>query len=261
MQGPPFGWDGWGRTFGSTVDESVAPIQSPLVASGPMSVGTTLPAGSAVPCRHLSVESTVARMGPTPGTVRKSGTYSWSAPSRASSASQPRISASSASSRARLAASVRSQARGPRAPRAAPGPGPRRVRGGHAVAEREERGVDPVLDRGAMAHEVQPIAGTLALGTDGRVDQPDRGHEVAPARIASTRASISSVLAASGARPLTLAASAMSTSQPWPCSSSCTKRAVTRIGLPVPRSGPTPCSNMPWHAQHWRPRASAIRFG
>ena len=47
------------------------------------------------------------------------------------------------------------------------------------VAEGDEGGVDPVLEGGPVADEVEPEAGPLALGPDRRVGQPDRGHEVA----------------------------------------------------------------------------------
>jgi hypothetical protein len=48
------------------------------------------------------------------------------------------------------------------------------------VAEGDEGGVDPVLEGGPVADEVEPEAGPLPLGADGRVGQPDRRHEVAP---------------------------------------------------------------------------------
>jgi hypothetical protein len=39
--------------------------------------------------------------------------------------------------------------------------------------------VHALLQARAVAHQVQPPAGTLALGADARVGQPDRGHQVA----------------------------------------------------------------------------------
>ena len=39
--------------------------------------------------------------------------------------------------------------------------------------------MDPVLEGGPVAHEVEPEAGPLALGPDRRIGQPDGGHEVA----------------------------------------------------------------------------------
>jgi hypothetical protein len=59
----------------------------------------------------------------------------------------------------------------------------------------------------------------------GGAAQPDRRHQVALRQHANTRASILSVLHASGARPLTFCASATSTSQPSSSSVSCTNRA------------------------------------
>jgi len=50
-------------------------------------------------------------------------------------------------------------------------------RAGAAVGH--ERGVHPVFERGALAHEVQTEARPLALGSDARVGEPDRGHELA----------------------------------------------------------------------------------
>jgi hypothetical protein len=46
------------------------------------------------------------------------------------------------------------------------------------VAEGDEGGVDPVLEGGPVAHEVEPEAGPLPLGPNRRVGEPDRGHEV-----------------------------------------------------------------------------------
>ena len=47
------------------------------------------------------------------------------------------------------------------------------------LAERQQRRVYPVLQRGAVAHQVQPEARTLALGAHRRVWQPDRRHQLA----------------------------------------------------------------------------------
>jgi hypothetical protein len=51
------------------------------------------------------------------------------------------------------------------------------------MAEGDQGRVDPVLERRAVADEVEPEAGPLALGPGLRVGQPDRGHEVATAEL------------------------------------------------------------------------------
>ena len=38
--------------------------------------------------------------------------------------------------------------------------------------------MDPVLERGSIANEVQPEAGSLALGADRGIGQPDRRHQL-----------------------------------------------------------------------------------
>jgi hypothetical protein len=48
------------------------------------------------------------------------------------------------------------------------------------VPEGDQRGVDAVLQRGAVADQVEPEPGQLALAPDARVGQPDRGHQIAP---------------------------------------------------------------------------------
>jgi hypothetical protein len=48
------------------------------------------------------------------------------------------------------------------------------------VAEGDQGGVDPVLERGPVAHEVEPEPRPLALRPNRRIGQPDGGHEVAP---------------------------------------------------------------------------------
>jgi hypothetical protein len=48
-----------------------------------------------------------------------------------------------------------------------------------ATAEGDQRGVDAVLQRGAVAHQVQPEARELALAADARVGQPNLRHEIA----------------------------------------------------------------------------------
>jgi hypothetical protein len=44
--------------------------------------------------------------------------------------------------------------------------------------------VDAVLEGGPVLDQVQAEAGALALGPDGRVREPDLGHQVAPAELA-----------------------------------------------------------------------------
>jgi hypothetical protein len=51
------------------------------------------------------------------------------------------------------------------------------------VTEGDQRRVDAVLQRGAMAHRVQPEPGQLALTADARVGQPDRRHQIAPRQL------------------------------------------------------------------------------
>ena len=51
------------------------------------------------------------------------------------------------------------------------------------VTEGDERRVDAVLQRRAMAHQVQPKARQLAFAADRRVGQPDRGHQIAPRQL------------------------------------------------------------------------------
>jgi ABC-type ATPase involved in cell division len=80
-----------------------------------------------------------------------------------------------------------------------------------------------------MTHQMQAKGRELALAADRGVGQPDRGHQIAPRQLASTLASMRSVLQASGARPLTFCASAINTSQPCSSSVSCTNRAVHRL--------------------------------
>jgi hypothetical protein len=55
---------------------------------------------------------------------------------------------------------------------------PERVGDRARMAEGDQRGVDAVLQRRAMADEVQPEAGRLALAAKGRVGQPDLGHQI-----------------------------------------------------------------------------------
>src|SRR5829696_7386241 len=97
-----------------------------------------------------------------------------------------------------------------------------------------------VLEHRAVLDQVQPEAGLLALAAHRRVGQPERRHQVALREHRQTRASILSVLHANGARPLTLCASAISTSQPCRSSVSWTKRAPV-IDSTTPRTG-SPCS-------------------
>src|SRR5829696_6063756 len=51
------------------------------------------------------------------------------------------------------------------------------------MAEREQGGVDPVLQRGAVAHQVQPPAGPFPLGAHRRGGQPDRRDQVATGQL------------------------------------------------------------------------------
>ena len=51
------------------------------------------------------------------------------------------------------------------------------------MPEGHQRRVDAVLQRRAMADQMQPVAGELALAADRRVGQPDRRHEVAPGQL------------------------------------------------------------------------------
>ncbi len=83
---------------------------------------------------------------------------------------------------------------------------------------REQDRVHALLESGAVADEMQPEAGALALGA-----HPGPGNQIAGTSSrrdssASTQASIRSDLQAKGANPFTLTASAISTSQPA-CSS------------------------------------------
>ncbi len=43
----------------------------------------------------------------------------------------------------------------------------------------DEGGVDPVLEGGSVMDEMESIASSFALGSNGRVGQPDRRHEIA----------------------------------------------------------------------------------
>jgi hypothetical protein len=64
----------------------------------------------------------------------------------------------------------------------------------------------------AVTHQVQAPTRALAISAYEWVGQPDRRHQVAArASSASTQASMRSILQASGARPLTFCASAIST--------------------------------------------------
>jgi hypothetical protein len=83
----------------------------------------------------------------------------------------------------------------------------------------------PVLERDPVAHQVQPEAGPFPLGPHRWGGQPDLGTKARRDSSASTRASIRSVLQASGASPLTFGASAISTCHPASSSWSCTNRA------------------------------------
>jgi len=85
--------------------------------------------------------------------------------------------------------------------------------------------MDTVFQHHPVAHEMEPEAGPLPLGADLRVREPYRRHEIAPGELARTHASILSVLQASGARPFTFCASAISTSHPMSSRLSWTKRA------------------------------------
>jgi hypothetical protein len=51
------------------------------------------------------------------------------------------------------------------------------------VAEGHERRVDPVLEGRPVVDQVEPEPGPLPFGADGRVRQPDRGHEVPAAEL------------------------------------------------------------------------------
>ena len=70
----------------------------------------------------------------------------------------------------------------------------------------------------------EPKARQFALALDRGVGQPDLGHQVTP-RERREHAGVDLVLHASGASPMTPAASAISTSHPNSCSWSCTNRA------------------------------------
>ena len=59
-----------------------------------------------------------------------------------------------------------------------PAAGAEQVRHRARMAEREQGGVDPVLQRGAVAHQVQPPAGPFPLGAHRRGGQPDRRHQI-----------------------------------------------------------------------------------
>ena len=83
------------------------------------------------------------------------------------------------------------------------------------MAECDQRRVDAVLQRRAMLDQVQPPSGDLALAAQLGVGSQIAGTRSRNDSSASTRASILSVLHASGASPLTRCASAISTSQPY----------------------------------------------
>src|SRR3954465_3920232 len=86
-------------------------------------------------------------------------------------------------------------------------------------------------------------SGSQISGTRSRADN-----------VASTRASILSVLHANGARPLTLVASAISTSQPCSSRRSCTNRApFIELDLPADRRRP--------HRRARREAAQAVGIG
>jgi hypothetical protein len=82
---------------------------------------------------------------------------------------------------------------------------------------------------------------------------PDLGTRSRADSVASTRASILSVSHANGARPLTLVASAINTSQPCSSSRSWTNRAVHRLDDPADRR--------PVHRRPGRRPAQAIGIG
>jgi hypothetical protein len=64
-----------------------------------------------------------------------------------------------------------------------PAGGAEQVRHRAGMAEGQQRGVDPVLQRGAVAHQVQPPAGPLPLGAHRRVRQPDRRYQIAAGQL------------------------------------------------------------------------------
>ena len=91
----------------------------------------------------------------------------------------------------------------------------------------DQGGVDARLQRRAVTHQVEAKAGPLALGAYARGRQPDGRHQVTAGQLGQqVGVDAGSVLAVSGARPLTFAASASATSQPQASSASCTKRAL-----------------------------------
>jgi hypothetical protein len=62
-------------------------------------------------------------------------------------------------------------------------PNPEQISDGDRMAKCHERRVDPVLQRGPVVNEMEPEAGSLALGPDRRVRQPDLWHERKPRQL------------------------------------------------------------------------------
>jgi hypothetical protein len=51
------------------------------------------------------------------------------------------------------------------------------------MTERHQRRVDPVLQRRAVTHQMEPVARQLTLAPDRRLGQPNRRHEIAPRQL------------------------------------------------------------------------------
>jgi hypothetical protein len=51
------------------------------------------------------------------------------------------------------------------------------------MTEGHQRGVNPVLQRRAVPHQVQPPAGPLPLAAHRRIGQPDRRHQIPPRQL------------------------------------------------------------------------------
>jgi hypothetical protein len=64
-----------------------------------------------------------------------------------------------------------------------PAGGAEQVRHRAGMAEGQQGGVDPVRQRGAVTHQVQPPAGPLPLGAHRRVRQPDRRYQIAAGQL------------------------------------------------------------------------------
>jgi hypothetical protein len=106
---------------------------------------------------------------------------------------------------------------------------------------------------------MQPKTRQLALATNRRVRPPDLRDQVTRRQRGQPLASILSVLPANAANPLTLVASAISTSQPCSSSRWCTNRAPFIYSITPRTAGPTSTPGRPVRATRRHPAARPTR--